>query len=551
MPRCKPCELPDPTCRPSRRLARMSGQLGPNCRTQLLDLPEELLGVLLRQLEDADSRSQVFRTNKRLATAILLHTPAIHLTYPLAADLVRDNGDYRRIAPFLAQALLTRQAQLHLTLQPDEQLLAQKKSKAWKLLATTLSAVELCPAVTHLSISFPEETSCIWAHGHSTALAASFPSLTNLSLGFLILWSTHLSRLVSHLALVPRLKYLDISEATIQERMQPAASPFTGSRLQQLSLPWGDWDFTPHLAPLAPHLTQLAVHAPMSDDGEHVSSPISLSSLAAAVGSLTLLQSLELDISNDSWLSPVSELLPVLAGLPSLHTLLLPQSVVTGYQVTKLLACTQITRLQAWRLFYLGFTDCTSGTSCNLRQLELYDMDWDTAAKAPLHSLTHPLRLTELGVRAEQDTEVMAGDVRFTRLAAAEHNLCVCNKAGLEVELMYLHIADMDLLTKLYLSHSRPDAQQAPHRAVASSNLPSSSRPEGPVTTGGAGSSAWHGGQQPGGSAAGGQAIMQRLGPCVKRVSLRIKHIFGQVRLTQAHLQAFAALFPNASLEFR
>ncbi|KAL6759977.1 hypothetical protein V8C86DRAFT_1184165 [Haematococcus lacustris] len=333
--------------------------------------------------------------------------------------------------------------------------------------------------------------------------------------------------------------------------MQPAASPFTGSRLQQLSLPWGDWDFTPHLAPLAPHLTQLAVHAPMSDDGEHVSSPISLSSLAAAVGSLTLLQSLELDISNDSWLSPVSELLPVLAGLPSLHTLLLPQSVVTGYQVTKLLACTQITRLQAWRLFYLGFTDCTSGTSCNLRQLELYDMDWDTAAKAPLHSLTHPLRLTELGVRAEQDTEVMAGDVRFTRLAAAEHNLCVCNKAGLEVELMYLHIADMDLLTKLYLSHSRPDAQQAPHRAVASSNLPSSSRPEGPVTTGGAGSSAWHGGQQPGGSAAGGQAIMQRLGPCVKRVSLRIKHIFGQVRLTQAHLQAFAALFPNASLEFR
>ncbi|KAJ9532600.1 hypothetical protein QJQ45_010654 [Haematococcus lacustris] len=147
-------------------------------------------------------------------------------------------------------------------------------------------------------------------------------------------------------------------------------------------------------------------------------------------------------------------------------------------------------------------------------------------------------------------------------MAEAEHNLCECNKAGLEVELMYLHKADMDLLTEQYLSHShsRPDAQQPPRPTTASSShsgpttsttsLPSSSGPEGPGTAGGAGSSAGQGGQQPGGSAAGGQALMQRLGPCVKRVSLEIKHIIDQVRLTPAHLQAFAALFPNASLEF-
>ncbi|KAL6759979.1 hypothetical protein V8C86DRAFT_3090550 [Haematococcus lacustris] len=511
----------------------MSLQLGPNCRTQLLDLPEELLGVLLRQLEDADSRSQVFRTNKRLATALLLHAPAIQLTYPLAADVVGDNDDYRRIAPFLAQALLTRQAQLHLTLQPEEQLLVEQKYEASKVLSTILGAVELCPAVTHLTISFPEETSSIWAHGHSTALAASFPSLTSLELDSLIMKSTHFSRLVSHLALVPRLKHLDIHKATIVGSVQPARSLFVGSRLQQLILPWGDWDFAPHLAPLAPHLTHLAVDAPKA-----VSCPTRKASLAAAVGVLTCLQSLELDFTDGSYGDLVQGLLPALAKLPSLHTLLLPQAEVMVEDVTELLALTQITRLQAHRLMYLGFTNCTSGTSCSWRQLELYDMDWDTAAKAPLHGLTHPLHLTELGVDHEEynqaqieDKETTAEEWRFRLMAAAEHNLCECNKAGLEVELMYLYKADMDMLTEQYLSHnhSRPDAQQPPRPTTASSShsgpttsttsLPSSSGLDGPVTTGGAGSSAGHGGQQPGGSAAGGQAIMQRLGPCVKRVS--------------------------------
>ncbi|GFH13841.1 CobW C-terminal domain-containing protein [Haematococcus lacustris] len=55
--------------------------------TQLLDLPEELLSAVLRQLRDGDSRLQVFMTSKRLATALLQHTPSIQLTHPLAVDL--------------------------------------------------------------------------------------------------------------------------------------------------------------------------------------------------------------------------------------------------------------------------------------------------------------------------------------------------------------------------------------------------------------------------------------------------------------------------------
>ncbi|GFH10485.1 hypothetical protein HaLaN_05806 [Haematococcus lacustris] len=56
--------------------------------TQLLDLPEELLGAVLRQLRDGNSRLQVFMTSKRLATALLQHTPSIQLTHPLAVDLL-------------------------------------------------------------------------------------------------------------------------------------------------------------------------------------------------------------------------------------------------------------------------------------------------------------------------------------------------------------------------------------------------------------------------------------------------------------------------------
>ncbi|KAJ9532202.1 hypothetical protein QJQ45_003898 [Haematococcus lacustris] len=103
--------------------------------TQLLDLPEELLSAVLRQLQDGNSRLRVFMTSKRLATALLQHSPSIQLTHPLAVDLVCSPGDERCIHPFLAQPLLTRKAQLDLKLQPEGKLPAQLKPKTGGLLA--------------------------------------------------------------------------------------------------------------------------------------------------------------------------------------------------------------------------------------------------------------------------------------------------------------------------------------------------------------------------------------------------------------------------------
>ncbi|KAJ9532209.1 hypothetical protein QJQ45_003886 [Haematococcus lacustris] len=466
--------------------------------TQLLDLPEELLGAVLRQLRDGNSRLQVLMTSKRLATALLQHTPSIQLTHPLAVDLVCAPGDERCIHPFLAQALLTRKAHLELTLQPEGKLPAQQRPKRGGLLAVTLGAVELCPAVTHLIISFPKglpRPVYIWKPVYSSGLAASYPSLTSLTLRSFQLSSTQLGRLLSHPALLPRLKHLDVCGTDIMNKAQPAPSPFTGSRLQQLRLGWGYWEFMPHLAPLAPHLTRLEVASAEINDSGFVGS---LSSLAVAVGTLTCLQSLKFDLDDleaGDWFLPV--LVPMLASLPSLHTLLLLQETVHGDQVDVLLAATQITHLQVYSISCLVFSRVSA--ACSWRRLEVEEMDWLSAAHLPLHSLTHPLQLAQLGGVGPVGAEV---------LAAAELNLCERNKAGLEVEDMWLGRGSFDLLTAQYVSRSRPAAQQPPKPTVASS------------------SSGQEGSQ---GSAAGGQAPMQRLGRCVKGVVLWSSHGWNEV----------------------
>ncbi|KAL6760602.1 hypothetical protein V8C86DRAFT_3132404 [Haematococcus lacustris] len=348
--------------------------------TQLLDLPEELLGAVLRQLDDGDDCCQVFRANKHLAKTLVQYTPFIQLTHPLTADSEVDTGD---------------------------------------------------------------------------------------------------------------------------------------ERLQQLSLGWGYWDFTPHLAPLAPHLTQLAVDSVTSGCSRFVASP---ASLAAAVGTLTCLQSLEFGINGveaGDWFSTL--LAPVLASLPSLHTLLL-QEKVAGDQLDVLLAATQITHLQVYSISCLALSRVSA--ACSWRQLEVEEMDWLSAAHLPLHSLTHPLHLALLGGVDSVGAEV---------LAAAELNLCERNKAGLEVEDVWLSRDSFDLLTKQHVSRNRPAAQQLPKPTVTSN----SSGQEGSE-----------------GSAAGGQAPMQRLGSCVKKVVLW-SGLGGKEVLTLANLQAFSALFPRASLELR
>ncbi|KAJ9532916.1 hypothetical protein QJQ45_011000 [Haematococcus lacustris] len=270
-----------------------------------------------------------------------------------------------------------------------------------------------------------------WKPVYSSGLAASYPSLISLTLRFLDLSTCRLGRLVSHPALLPLLKHLDVCGTDIMNKAQPAPSPFIGIRLQQPRLCWGYWDFTPHLAPLAPHLTQLAVASVESNESGFVGS---LSSLAAAVGSLTCLQSLELGINGVEagyWF--LTLLVPVLASLPSLHTLLLLQDTVHGDQVDVLLAATQITHLQVYSI------GCLVSRVQGVSSLQL-----EAAG----------------GARDSVGAEV---------LAAADLNLCERNKAGLEVKDLWLVRGSFDLLTAQYVSRSRPAAQQPPKPTVASS----------------------------------------------------------------------------------
>ncbi|KAJ9533238.1 hypothetical protein QJQ45_018343 [Haematococcus lacustris] len=528
--------------------------------TQLLDLPDELLGAVLRQLRDGESRLHVFRTSKRLAIALLQHTPAIELKYPLGADGYEDseeNGtcltafEYstQRLAPFLTHALLARKAALQLSLQPAEGLLTRLEdcyetdedseavhAVAAKLASYTLGILELCPAVTHLTVKFNVRFGCFWQPGHTAALAAAYPSLTSLTLKDFMTTFTQLSKLVRHPVLLSQLQRLDISDLYMcgwddSKAGEPRNSPFTGLRLKQLSLGVGYGGNWPHLAPLAPHLTQLAAVG------------LEPESLATALRSLTNLQHLWLYM--DGKQASLRTVLPALAQLPSLHTLELPRNDVGQEALDQLLALTQVTFLRVRRFKNIALSRTTA--ACSWRQLELcqrgWELDWATAAHLPLHSLTHPLQVSQLGGSVEVGAEV---------LAAAELNLCERNKAGLEVEDMVLSRATVDLLTELYLSHCHL-ASSSHSRPSTSSSLPSTS-PEGHMPAGEAGSSGGLGVQQ--GAAAGGQALLQRLGPYVNKVTITLPVStdlvnLGRPLLSPANLHALAALSTKKGVAFK
>ncbi|KAJ9532909.1 hypothetical protein QJQ45_011003 [Haematococcus lacustris] len=509
----------------------------------LQGLPAELLDAILSQL-DARSRLQVFRTSKILTTALLRVLPSIQLTYPTQHDIIGQN--LRELAPFLTEVLQNRQQpKLHLTLQPAScHTDAVWETDAARLVAWMLGAVPLCGAVDSLTISWDRHSNLPWEPAFSAALASSFPSLTSLTLEQCIVSIDHLAKAISHPLLSPRLLHLDLKRVHITHEGQYGRSPFIGSRLQELFLHdvfdvhhHAEPEFLYGLLPLPPTLTQLEVKGSYGDHWDWVR-------VTAAVSSLTQLQQLRLfddEIEFNGSRPDFMALLLALAHLPSLHTLQMSEDVVGQEQLDALLALTQITHLSIMK--FSGLTSSRASAACSWRQLEVNWMDWDSAAYLPLHSLTHPLHLTLV-----EDIEKTSIEV----LAAAELNMCERNKAGLVLDgNLWLRKATVDLLTEQYLSHSRPAAQQPPHPTVASSSSNSgpstslaSSSPEGHIMAGGSGSSIGQGGQQGVLAAAGGQALMQRLGCYVKELHIRMRQ--GEESLSSDAKQALAVLFPDA-----
>ncbi|KAJ9532163.1 hypothetical protein QJQ45_003926 [Haematococcus lacustris] len=501
-------------------------------------MPPELLDAVLRQL-DASSRRQVFRTSKLLATALLRVVPRIKLRYPTQHDIMGQH--LRELAPFLTEVLRSRQQpKLNLTLQPvavptdamwdywSAEPAAAVVADAARLVAMMLKAVPLCGAVDSLAISWHYDLDFPWEPEFSAALAASFPSLTSLTLQKCSMSIGHLANAINPL-LLPRLLHLDLVYASITQQGLPGRSPFIGSRLQTLSL-YGIFDvhqFLSGLLPLPATLTQLEVTDVYEEPWDWVR-------LAAAVSSLTQLQQLRLTDAYRAWHKggpgPMA-LLSALAHLPSLHTLEVDEYLVGQDQLDALLALTQITRLELFEFTCL--TSSRASAACSWRQLDVKILDWVTATFLPLHSLTHPLHLTRLvGDIEEPSVEVPA---------AAELNLCERNKAGLARNVsLCLSKATVELLTEQYLTHSCRAAQQPPHPSV-----PSSSSPEGHITPGGPGSSTGQGGQQ--GSAAEAQPLMQRLGRHVKELRITTQ---GEALLSPANQQALPVLFPSAAIKF-
>ncbi|KAJ9532572.1 hypothetical protein QJQ45_010687 [Haematococcus lacustris] len=522
----------------------------------LQSLPAELLDAVLRQL-DASSRLQVFRTSKLLATALLQKSPSIQLTYPTQHHIIGQH--LRELAPFLLEMLQNRQqAKLHLSLRTAFQLteaIQQRRraeptaaaSEATRLVAWMLGAVPLCGAVDCLTINWREDIELPWEPVCSAILAASFPSLTSLTVRMNRISIGHLANAINHPQLLSRLLHLDIMGAEIIHDGQLTRSPFIGSRLQTLSLSGrvtqdGEHKFLYGLWPLPRTLTQLQV------SGWH-SHRWNWDRLASAVSCSPQLQQLKL-YDEDRYCRTrgpgLTALLQAVVTLPSLHTLVMISIVVGQEQLDALLALTQITHLEVHG--FSGLTSSRASADCSWRQLKIWRLDWVSAAYLPLHSLTHPLRLHEL-VKGIEEPSIEV-------LAAAELNLCERNKAGLALyDDLCLSKATVDLLTEQYLSHSHT-AHQPPHPTVASSSshsgpststsLASSSSPEGHITPGGPGGNIGQGVRQ-GGSTAGGQALMQRLGCCVKVLRITEQGL-GEARLSPANQEALAALFPNAEL---
>ncbi|KAJ9514136.1 hypothetical protein QJQ45_002231 [Haematococcus lacustris] len=412
--------------------------------TQLFDLSWELLGAVIDQLHDSDSRLSAFRASKGLARAVLQHTPTVHLTFPTEEQYCEFTVITKPLAPFLVDALQSRQQTLRLELEADQRLLLRAREKVFaarQVFDATMGAVEFCPAVNHLTIRTQADMNDIslWKPMHTTALAHQFPSLTSLTLGEgITLTTSQLHDLVCHTTLVQRLQHLDISEAHIVDPSIPGL--FVGSRLRGLVFEGEDWTCLPHLTPLAPFLTQLSLQC--VNDGYNPAS------LAAAVLQLTCLRSLRVPTTETA----VADLLPLLTNLPSLNTLDLPRVSVAGQeQVNTLLAATQITRLLLWEV--CGMSASRASTACSWQQLCFKDeggyesdksLDWSAAAYLPLHSLTHPLHILRLDLNGDTDEQLVA---------AAERNLCVSCRAGVVVESMVVSGTWVD---RLALTHNRP-----------------------------------------------------------------------------------------------
>ncbi|KAL6761581.1 hypothetical protein V8C86DRAFT_3088270 [Haematococcus lacustris] len=156
--------------------------------SRLLALPDELLGAVLRAVvEEGNSRNHAFMASKRLAACMLRHARNIQLTYPAAHGFDYEQEHSPPLATFLTDALRARQAELQLTLGPDDNCMWYFEDKpvtdaVARLAVASLGVVGHCRAATHLRLRLNPMFGRFWKPVYTAALCASFPTLTSLTL---------------------------------------------------------------------------------------------------------------------------------------------------------------------------------------------------------------------------------------------------------------------------------------------------------------------------------------------------------------------------------
>ncbi|KAL6745031.1 hypothetical protein V8C86DRAFT_2446773 [Haematococcus lacustris] len=281
-------------------------------------LPTELLGAIVRCVNDGESRKHVFQSSKQLAWAVLQNAATVRLTHPMSDTFLVNEREYPPVAPFLLQALQDRTAPLRLELKADPECWRHceggsyyQLQSAINLAHVTVGSVGGCNAVSHLQLQYSAMFKYFWNTAFTAAVCAAFPSMTSLSIVALTLTSGQLHNILSHPPMVQRLRRLDTSQLTItdcivgdlvmsdgdlddvaDDGIDFSISVFSDSQLQHLTLQTGSRCCGPR----------------------DVMSP-----LAAALTTLSNLQCLDLaDVSGDDFTS----LLPEISALPRLHTLI-------------------------------------------------------------------------------------------------------------------------------------------------------------------------------------------------------------------------------------
>ncbi|KAJ9513387.1 hypothetical protein QJQ45_001411 [Haematococcus lacustris] len=320
--------------------------------------------------------------------AHLMRTSAIRV------QLDRQCSD-RVLTPRVIAALRARTSKLDLALEHSQ---TMPSGQFMELLVGALEKLGSCAAVASCQLRSVRKAplqplDC--TSSLAQRLLASFPSLTGLSLHGYCIAGDALGSLLSHPQLSQQLQQLDLTGSTLTEPWLGAMTLLTvfyGLRLQQLSLDIGEQRVMPDLQPLAQHLTRL--HVARLDN---VESPFA--ALGAALRSLPQLQILT--VSSCTYFDGLPKLL---GALPQLHSLLLPNTTITGQgQLRPLLQVTQITSLLLQSVQEL--TSSCAGAACSWQHLELTGkVDFMALACLPLHSLTQPLLLGELRVSAGCDT---------------------------------------------------------------------------------------------------------------------------------------------------